>query len=680
MNLKYFYSLMTSLLIVIATACSPDDYSLASPDIATEDLVEGIAFDITHDSSNPNIVYLTSKLDKRYQVAWETPQGRFVSNTATLKMPFDGDYEVKIGVSTRGGYVWSNPATFHISDFCAEFVSHYLWTRISGGVGQSKTWQLDLGVLEDGTAKTTYWTGPHWYWNANYTWDHLHSASENENFSDNYMDSDPWEKSHAANPNEVPVDDSGDGADWYWAADYKGNSWMCGLANYGYMTLDLINGANVTITNAEGEVVGKGTYLLDTDTHTITFSDVYPLSSSSLSGRSYKLLYLSDDAMQLIGDGTTCQTSLNYVTKDYFENYVADTTEPEPELPNGWEDLISKTVITSIKWVLSDQNPIDWCNLDGSRMNGWKTPADYPSWLGTPDTSVYGDFSMTLDSEDKSAVFAYPDGSSVSTTYTLDEKGIYTFADAVPSATIISWSSFALDANNQLRIMEIERSATGDVSGMWLGARSSDKDEYTAYHFIPSAGSSSSSSSDPLKAWKKAFCGKTFTAETGAFCDWLNFDLSGGWTAPSSFGTNYTSNSWIWDETTANVAKSVRLSFAESGSDIKASLEYTMADGTKVSESGNITINEDVPSIKFPFDLVDYTGTPASWLPRNNSGYGSYWTTPLASDEWIFISHSQVGNNLSNIDENGFWIGVVSQAAAAGGKDEILAFWFTVVK
>jgi hypothetical protein len=67
-------------------------------------------------------------------------------------------------------------------------------------------------------------------------------------------------------------------------------------------------------------------------------------------------------------------------------------------------------------------------------------------------------------------------------------------------------------------------------------------------------------------------------------------------------------------------------------------------------------------------------------LPRNNSGYGSYWTTPLASDEWIFISHAQVGNNLSNIDENGFWIGVVSQAAAAGGKDEILAFWFTVVK
>lgn len=50
------------------------------------------------------------------------------------------------------------------------------------------------------------------------------------------MDADPWEKENAINPAEVPVDALGDAANWYWAADYAGNSWMCNGENYGYMT------------------------------------------------------------------------------------------------------------------------------------------------------------------------------------------------------------------------------------------------------------------------------------------------------------------------------------------------------------------------------------------------------------------------------------------------------------
>ncbi len=491
---KYLSCLACGILSVAAVSCSEEDYTLPAPNLTTAELVEGVAFEVEHDATNPNIIYVKSLLPANYQVAWVTPQGRRTGAETTLKIPFDGTYEVQMGVDTRGGYVWSEPYTFTIDEFCAEFVDHYMWKRVSGGVGQSKTWQLDLALLEDGSSKTTKWTGPKWFWNTNYTWDHLHAANENETTYNNFVDADPWDKANAIDPSDVPADnEAGDNANWYWTADYAGNSWMCDLKNYGYMTLDLIGGANVTITDADGNVTGKGSYMLDVDAHTITFSGVYPLNTTTdaPSTRVFKLLYLSDDAMMILPNGTTAENySLNYVTKDFFENYVPDAPK-EPELPDGWRDDISQTVITSVKWTLSDKNPIDWCKPDGSRMNGWNDLSEYPDWLGTPDPATYAGFSMTLDCNDNTALFSYPDGSSVSCGYTLDDKGIYTFDAAIPSCTIVGWANFATDAENALRIMSIEKNSQGSVIGLWLGALAADKPEYTAYHFVPNAGNSS---------------------------------------------------------------------------------------------------------------------------------------------------------------------------------------------
>ena len=467
--------------VAMLTSCSPDDYDLVSPDIKADDLVEGVAFTITHDSSNPNIVHLKSLLPASYQIAWETPQGRTVSPEHTLKIAFDGDYEVRMGVSTKGGYVWSRPATFHIDEFCTEFVDHFLWNRLSGGIGNSKTWQIDLAQLEDGSAKSTFWKGPHWFFNHNFTWDKLHSKDETETTYANYIDSTPWDSANAIDPTPADKDAAGNDANWYWAADYAGNSWMCGLANYGYMTFDLINGAHVTITDAEGNVIGKGTYMLDIDNHTISFSDVFPLNTKEISDRTFRLLYLSETAMQIVPYNSN--DAINYVTKDYFDNYVPDAA-PEPELPGGWREDITQSTSTSLTWGISNENPLNWCTLAGAFMNDWNTPSDYPDWLGAVDPSLYAGFSLTMDSADNKAKFTLPDGTVVNTTFTLDDKGIFTFEDKIPSFTVIGWASFALDANNALRVMTIEKNDAGKVTGMWLGAKSSEKDEYLAYHFV----------------------------------------------------------------------------------------------------------------------------------------------------------------------------------------------------
>lgn len=214
---KYLsYMLLGAACAGAAWSCTDENYKLPEPNITPEELVEGVAFTVEHDAQNPNIIHLKSLMPASYQVAWVTPQGRKTGGEATLSIPFDGSYEVQMGVDTRGGYVWSEPYTFTIDEFCADFVDHYLWKRISGGVGQSKTWQLDLGVLADGSWKATFFKGPHWFFTNTYNWDCLHAANESETVNNNFLDNEDWEASMAITPN----------SDWSWFADYASNDWL----------------------------------------------------------------------------------------------------------------------------------------------------------------------------------------------------------------------------------------------------------------------------------------------------------------------------------------------------------------------------------------------------------------------------------------------------------------------
>lgn len=477
MNLKYIYSFIASVMLLF-TACSPEDNNLGGVDVKPADLVEGVAFSITHDSQNPNIVYLENKMPTKYQVLWEHPQGRSLDNKVTLKIPFAGEYEVKFGVQTRGGYVMSEITKFTVDDMCAEFISDPMWEMVSGGAGKSKTWVLDL----DASGLSRHFLAPTYFFTAGYCWDNLHNAA-----GGNYLDSDPWDAKSAIVPNLTDGN-----ATWYWLADWPGNSWMCKAADYGTMTLDLIGGANI-VTDQVAYGLGKttGGYMLDTEAHTIKFSGAWPVCVSERNsemqekapGRVFNILYLTENFMQLlIPESGTC---LNYISQEFKDNWKpGEVVAPEPSLPDGWKDDVSQIVNTSVKWTISENNPIDWCKLDGSRMNGWSNLTDYPDWLGTPDPAVYKSFSMTLNSKENIATFVTTTGTT-SCKYTLDEKGIYTFETKLPAQTIVSWVTFAADSNNQLRIMSIEKDDAGKVTGMWLGARSDEKEEYMGYHLVP---------------------------------------------------------------------------------------------------------------------------------------------------------------------------------------------------
>lgn len=120
--INQLYRACLIITIGMFSACTPDSFELGEKDVTIDDLVENIAFSITHDSENPNIVYLKSLLPTNYQVCWVHPQGRSQEREVTLQMPFEGEYTVTFGIQTRGGLVYGNPTTFTIDNFCADFV------------------------------------------------------------------------------------------------------------------------------------------------------------------------------------------------------------------------------------------------------------------------------------------------------------------------------------------------------------------------------------------------------------------------------------------------------------------------------------------------------------------------------------------------------------------------------
>ncbi len=464
----YIIALATSVLMLFG-ACSPDEQNMESADLVSEDLVEGIAYSITHDSSNPNIIYLTNLLGSQYTALWEHPQGRSQGNLVTLQMPFAGEYSVTFGVMTRGGVVYGEPTTFTVDDFCADFVNNDLWTYISGGVGNSKKWYLDLD--ENGVSR--YFSGPVYFYGLDDCWESVTDGVT--------IDGDTWSW----------------GASWGDVAGWQFNSYAM---DYGYMEFDLNGGSNVTVVMNDPDLNKSftGSYMLDTDNHTIQFTDAELLHDytndsqvASWSG-TMKVLSLNESAMQIAVERTAdaCLLSFNFISEDYFNNYDPNSgldEEVTPTLADDWRDYVEPKTNLEVTYILSDEDPFDWCNTDGSLkgLSGNYTAVDEVE-----------DFSLVLNSGTGAYTLNSMAGGSYTGTYTLSSDGVYTFSDAWPEEALSTDGTAVLKtgAGNTLRIMQYEvDSYTGGLTDLWIGCPETNIDgstyQYMAYHLVPQTGS-----------------------------------------------------------------------------------------------------------------------------------------------------------------------------------------------
>lgn len=147
------YSLLACTLF-ITSACMPEEHSLGGVTYVSDDLVHGIAYQVTVDGNN---VTLESLIDGAVAL-WETPQGRSQSSTMKIALPFAGTYSVTFGILTDAGPVYGAPYSFEVTENDFGMLSDEIWSNLAGGVESSRKW-----VPIDGAYGIGRCTGPMMY-------------------------------------------------------------------------------------------------------------------------------------------------------------------------------------------------------------------------------------------------------------------------------------------------------------------------------------------------------------------------------------------------------------------------------------------------------------------------------------------------------------------------------------
>src|SRR5690606_24897209 len=95
-------------------------------------------------AEDPNMIILKSE-NPGLNPLWVTPMGRSTRVQDTLRIPFEGDYKFVYGVQSAGGFVQADTFYLTLTTNNLSYVNDPMWTALSGGVGEEKTWMLDNG-------------------------------------------------------------------------------------------------------------------------------------------------------------------------------------------------------------------------------------------------------------------------------------------------------------------------------------------------------------------------------------------------------------------------------------------------------------------------------------------------------------------------------------------------------
>lgn len=453
MKNKYFYSFLAGVALMFSsTACSPDNEELPAPDLKASDLVEGKAYKVEVDQAT-NKVTMTSLLGDRYVTSWIHPQGIERKSKTEANIPFAGDYEIQFGVMTRGGMVYGAPYHFTLENTNGDLLTDPLWTYLTGGADQSKTWVLDTKNLDLGAF--TFMCAP-------MGWDKFTEGKT-------YTEADY--PSYA----EDGVDDP----NWVWQAGAP--DWLFGdaatttatIESIPELTFDLINGANLTV-NGQTKA-----FVMDPDRKTITmpaglswlgdrigdsyFVDIVNIELVKLNEHVLGLKLIRNDGK---GGNKDQRMVLCFVEKGWDGQWPI--TGPSlgtvaPALPE-YKDLATDlfTIVgddgsyfaTNISFLLDGDMPygfMEWNgtvkNTDGKLEGAWE-------WLtnlyGTPACPAYSDDEFAL------ALRRYTD-------YAEDKDGKFTIPYTAYAASIedrLSSTTFTIEGNKLVFSKEVTLLAT----------------------------------------------------------------------------------------------------------------------------------------------------------------------------------------------------------------------------
>jgi hypothetical protein len=455
--MKLIKQIALLLLVTIGAAlsCTKKDYSLPAATDKSQINME-VKQDLAVDAGG-NTVYLINHTDK-VEPVWDYATGKSTRRVDTVRYAFKGDYVIKRSAVTPGGIVDLEPITIHVTKDNLNYVNDPLWTLLSGGVGKEKTWLLDL----DANGVSKYFDGPVYFAGDEYGWNNQCTKTG--------------------------------GNCWTWFPKWSDNTWIAAKGDYGSMTFNLKGGPFVKVDQKiiPNSGVFNGTYFLDKDAKTISFSGVTPLNQG------YDQVYTKGWLITLTEN--TMQIAFKHPSKNEFEifNYISksysDSWTPPPPAVKKPDDGFNPTfapgeILNMLTggssspgryWTIDVAgNPVDWV-AKGNGFTTSKSSSYNWGWNETWDDAVK-DAWIRFDYNGKKYT-RIQNGAITTGTFTIDEsKNEVTLVGNTLLQNPASWMN---PTANKLKIVKGWPSDY-KTKGIWFGTNYDvAKDEWLVFHYI----------------------------------------------------------------------------------------------------------------------------------------------------------------------------------------------------
>lgn len=315
---------------------------------------------------------------------------------------------------------------------------------------------------------------------------------------------------------DIPVWDlltnGSEGKTWVWATGNPLNA-LAGIGPYnpedwkpfggfewwkttdveeGKFRLDLNKGFNYTKITPSG--TSKGNFsIIETDGITyIRFQGPKMLSQEGDNTKGlYAISIVNEDVLVLNQLYDEAQRTYYFKREGFEGPWETEEKEPDPNFDHGNQTEILTGGETRT-WVPAPEVPYNWAGLEGNFLNAWSSRADIVAtgWAPYGDADVENIDNVALSfSADGTVSLTQDDGTREEGTFTIEEEtNMVTFSGFTPAYSIAGWVTATTTAENQWKIVSVEKSESGEVTGLWFGQRSAEKDEYMVFHFIPAAG------------------------------------------------------------------------------------------------------------------------------------------------------------------------------------------------
>ncbi|WP_230680152.1 hypothetical protein [Pontibacter sp. 172403-2] len=457
--MKSFRILFLLLLapMFLFTSCQDNDHDLGRM-LDRSEIHYKVVQDLEADPGG-NTVILINQTPETVSM-WDYGTGKSNRMVDTVHFAFAGDYVIKFSALTAGGIVEMEPTTIHVTEDNLSYVNDPLWTNLTGGVGNEKTWVLDYGGHG-------IFDGPIYYYEPLTTWEDFQVGT----------------------------------AKLGWAPAYADNTWLIPAADTASTMTFSLKGGPILKTHKVSEGVNEtGTFSFNAKEHTLSTTDATILRSPSFIANATNwnnnlvVLSLTENALQVGVRRTNSEGDYlyvwNFIPKEYADNYVPEApVETGPD--EGFDPTFAPgellTMLTGGQssgrvWELDVAgNPVDW--IAGGK--GWTTSAadskDW-GWNDTWVTAAAGAW-VRFDQFGGQNYTRYQNGETTTGTFTINEEtNEITLSEG---GTLIQNPGHWMNpATNILKVVKAFPEEF-QSKGIWFGTSyDAGKDEWLAFHYI----------------------------------------------------------------------------------------------------------------------------------------------------------------------------------------------------